>query len=194
MKKIAILGGTGSMGQAICQRLLHAQFSVIIGTRHVENKLPIVDVCSYQDSVEKADIVIFVIPYQEQQSIARIVRPFLKNQLIITAISSTDIEAFKLGSAAKQLQQELKIEIVSALQTIPSSHMKKVDQPLETLCFGNDLEQIDKAIDFFSKIKINATHAGNIENSLCAESLVSSLIFLNAKYKPKKATIHINVS
>ena len=99
------------------------------------------------------------------------------------------------GSCAKAAQEFLGkgVRVVSAFQSVAATHLDDLghDIDCDVLVCGNDPEARETVVQLALDAGMKAWHAGVIANSIVAEAMTSSLIFINNRYKIDGAGLRI---
>jgi hypothetical protein len=99
------------------------------------------------------------------------------------------------GSAGKGAQVFLgdSVRVVSAFQNVAADHLTDLSHDIDCdiLVCGNDPEAREVVVGLAVDASMRAWHGGRIENSVVAEALTSTLIFMNNRYKIAGAGILI---
>ena len=99
------------------------------------------------------------------------------------------------GSCAKAAQEFLgkAVRVVSAFQSVAATHLDDLEHEIDcdVLVCGNDPEARGVVVELVSDADMKAWHAGVIANSIVAEAMTSSLIFMNNRYKIDGAGLRI---
>lgn len=207
--KIAIVGGTGSLGGALARRLARPPISVMIGSRDreraaaaarelnreigaeaVEGKLN-------REAVGAAEIAIIAVPYEGHRQMLEELKGELAGKLVIDAV--VPLAKGKpfippAGSALQEAQQVLGSEtpVVGALHNISAVDLKSPAAPLgDVLVCGDDERAKRRVIDLLERIGARAFDAGPASHAYVVEGLTGVLIYLNRKYRSKHATVRI---
>ena len=83
--------------------------------------------------------------------------------------------------------------MVSAFQNVAADHINDIEHPIDcdVLVCGNDPAARETVVQLATEAGMKAWHAGVIANSIVAEALTSTLIFINARYRIDGAGIRI---
>ncbi|MCK4937851.1 MAG: NADPH-dependent F420 reductase [Methanosarcinales archaeon] len=209
--KIAILGGTGSIGGGLALRWAMGH-EIIIGSRKYEKAELTADEyikvleeagnnctisgCANADAVKEADIIVLSVPYEHIESTIETIKPNLENQIVISIVVPMEkAGCFKYktplsGSAAMQIRNLLPngVKLVSAFHNVSAKKLYMIDKKLDMDVFicGDD----DKANNVVCKLvkdinKLKPLIAGPLEVSSMVESLTPLLVNLAIYNKMK---------
>jgi len=153
------------------------------------------------DACRDANIVILTVPWKHHASVLTTIREALQGKILIdptVPLDPSDVTRVHLpprGTAAVQSQRFLgdRVRVVSAFQNVAAVHLMG-DAPLpdcDVLVSGNSRAAREIVVDLATDIGLRAWHAGPIENSAVAESLTSTLLFINRYYKIRGAGIRV---
>jgi NADPH-dependent F420 reductase len=209
--KIAILGGTGSIGEGLALRWA-LKHEIIIGSRKCEkaeiaaNKYRNVleeagESCSIlgcinPDAVDRADVIVLSVPYEHVMSTIEMVKPNLSDQIIISIVVPMKKNGWfnyippAAGSAAMEIKRELPqgVKIVSAFHGVAANKLCTIKKKLDMDVFicGDDEEANRIVCGLVHDIpELRPMIAGPLEVSYMTESITPLLINL-AMYNDKK--------
>jgi len=209
---IAIIGGTGDMGNGLAYRWAQAGYPVIIGSRKQERavasaeslkeRVPNAEI-SGQDNASaasNAEIVLLTMPYEHRDATIKEIRDSVTGKLVIDATvplkppKVARVQLPECGSAVVETQRLLgkEVQLVSAFQNV-GAHNLLHDMPIQcdVLVTGDEPEARERVIELAKDAGITAWHAGPLANSAAAEALTSVLIHINKRYKFPGAGIKI---
>jgi NADPH-dependent F420 reductase len=202
--KIAILGGTGSIGQGLAVRWAQ-NHDIIIGSRQCEkaesaaneytNVLKKFDMacnisgCINQDAVGQADVVVLSVPYEHVISTIESIQADLKDQIIVSIVVPMKKDGYfkydqpAAGSAAMVIKSALpeSVKLVSAFHSVSAKKLCKIKEKLDMDVFicGDDEHANQVVCDLVREIpKLRPLIAGPLEASSMLESLTPLLINL----------------
>lgn len=212
-KTIAVIGGTGALGQGLALRWARAGLPVIIGSRERHKaedaarqgneklQLDTIRGMANVEAARSADMVAIAVPFSQHASILEALREAVQGKIVIDAtvpLNPPKVKTVNLpagGSAAKAAQEFLgpDARVISAFQNVAAAHLQDLDHHIDCdiLVCGNDPEARQEVIDLVEAAGMRGWEAGRIENSVIAEALTSGLIFINGKYKLEGAGIRI---
>jgi len=199
---IAVLGGTGALGQGLARRWAGAGYSLILGSRSPERAAAAagemragatasVEGCGNAEAVVGADIIVLAVPYAGRDEILEAVREGARGKVFVDATVplSPPVARVSLppeGAAGRATQEFLgdDVKVVSALQNVAADHLTDPDHDIDcdVLVCGNDRGACECVIELVEALGLRGWHAGRIENAAAAEALTSVLIFINRRY------------
>jgi NADPH-dependent F420 reductase len=213
--KIAILGGTGDIGEGLAIRLAQ-KHQIIVGSRDAAKAKEAVDKynellkkrglkddirgMSNVDATKSADLIILAVRYQFAIDTLQSVAGDLDGKVIISPIvpmSKTKLCAYtppEKGSAAKHMCSVLppEIRMVVAFQTLPAPRLANLDDPLgfDVIVCADDEEAKKVVMDLVKDLgDMRALDGGGLEEAKLVESLTPLLINLAIRNKTKPLSI-----
>ncbi|MEK9649412.1 MAG: NADPH-dependent F420 reductase [Gammaproteobacteria bacterium] len=198
--KIAILGGTGSLGTGLARRWIKAGHEIIIGSRSKDSALkatqaldlPDANACLNEEAARIGDIACLTVPFAHQVSTLETVKEELRYKILVDAtvpLVPPKVMRVQLpagdGCAAMIAQRILgeEVSVVSAFQNI-SAELLQSSHPIncDVLVCGDRREDRETVISLISDMGLKGWHAGPLCNSAAAEALTSVLIAINKNH------------
>ncbi|MFA4934239.1 MAG: NADPH-dependent F420 reductase [Candidatus Methanoperedens sp.] len=199
--KIAILGGTGRIGEGLASRWA-ARHEIYIGSRDVDKAKDAacgysckltdqglecqIDGKSNKEAVEKADVAVLSVPYEAALGLIECLRPVLKVQIIISLVvpmkknGSFEYTPPEDGCAALRIQNLLpEVKVVSAYHNLSYRKLCKLDLEIKAdvvICSDHeDAKQV--VMDLTREIRsVRPLDGGPLKESRMIESLTPFLI------------------
>ena len=212
-KKITIVGGSGALGAGLAKRWARKGHQIIIGSRdekraseaaiRLNNEAGTKSIIGLEnkEASENGEIVVLTVPFSNHMSTLRLIAPVLDNKILIDVTvplvppKVRTVHIPEGGSCAKAAQEFLgkSVRVVSAFQSVAATHLDDLEHEIDcdVLVCGNDPEAREIVIGLASDANTKAWHAGVIANSIVAEAMTSSLIFMNNRYKIDGAGLRI---
>jgi NADPH-dependent F420 reductase len=206
---VAIVGGTGNLGNALALRLAAPGVKVIIGSRDAQKAQNVVAKLKprmragelagmeNREAVKQGEFVVVAVPYEGQ---ARMVED-LKGQLAGKIVIDTVVPLKKgkpfvppAGSALLEAQSILGGEapVVGALHNVSAVDLGDIDSHLGDVLVCGDSEDAKKQVmEIIRRIGARAFDGGPAANAYVIEGLTGVIIHLNKKYKSKHGSIKI---
>jgi 8-hydroxy-5-deazaflavin:NADPH oxidoreductase len=208
--RVAVVGGTGSFGKAVAQRLVDAGIEVVIGSRDAEraaeaaakvrDAVPDADVegLGNEDAAARGPIAFLTVPFRAQSETLNNLRDALEaGQTLVdctvplaAAVSGKATRSLGVwqGSAAQQAQEMVPegITVVSALHTVGAPTLADLDVVLDedVLVCGDKKRDKAPVARLIERIEgLRAVNAGPLETARIAEQLTPLLISINVRYK-----------
>ena len=206
--KIAILGGTGSLGLGLASRWIRSGHEVLIGSRTIESaksacgKLNINEDQGMLnlDAANLADIACLTVPFSFQLDILSEVKDALSGKILIDGtvpLVPPKVMRVQLpdeGCAAIRAQTYLgdSVQVISAFQNI-SAELLQTDAEIDcdVLVCGDKRDSREQVIALVNDAGLTGWHAGPLCNSAAAEALTSVLIAINKNHTIKHSGIKI---
>ena len=210
--KLAIIGGTGSLGSGLALRWAKAGHQVTIGSRDAARAANVAgelsgkagEQISGTDNASAAmigELVVMAVPYASHASTLESMTSHLDGKIFVDVtvpLVPPRVRTVHLpegGSVAKNVQSKLgeNVRVVSAFQNVAAAHLSDLDHSIDcdVLVCGNDKAARAVVVRLAEDDYMKALHAGSIDNSAVAEALKSVLIFMNSSYKIDGAGIRI---
>ena len=212
-KKITIVGGSGALGAGLAKRWARKGHQIIIGSRdekraseaasRLNNEAGTSTIVGMENRVasENGEIVVLTVPFSNHMSTLSLIAPALDNKILIDVTvplvppKVRTVHIPEGGSCAKAAQEFLgkAVRVVSAFQSVAATHLDDLEHEIDcdVLVCGNDPEAREVVVGLASDADMKAWHAGVIANSIVAEAMTSSLIFMNNRYKIDGAGLRI---
>jgi NADPH-dependent F420 reductase len=206
---VAIVGGTGSLGNALALRLGAPGVKVIIGSRDAEKAQNAVESlkpkmragelagATNQEAVKEADFVVIAVPYEGQAGMVQVLKGQLGGKIVIdTVVPLKKGKPFvpPAGSALLEAQAILGNEapVIGALHNVSALDLGNVDAHLgDVLVCGDNEEAKQKVMEIIRRIGARPFDGGPAANAYVIEGLTGVIIHLNRKYKSKHGSIKI---
>ena len=210
LPKIAVVGGTGSLGSGLARLWAMAGYPVVIGSRSKERaeaaaqdlggSPATVQGDTNREAARTGDIVTVTVPYSSHDSIIDEIKPYVAGKVVVIAtvpfigpkLSVVQLPA--AGSPAVVTQRQLgpEVHVVSAFHTVGATKLhggEKAD--CDVLVFGDDRMARKRIIALADVVAARGVDGGSLANSIAAETLASVLIAINRRYKVSSAGIRI---
>lgn len=221
MVKIAVVGGTGGVGEGFSLRFAANGHDVYVGSREREKAETAAE--NYRqrlkneskieakitglpnaDAVKVADVIVLAIPYEHlQKTLDTMEKKFLEEKIVISPIvpMKEDDGVFgyaqpAIGSAAQDVQAQLpKSKVVSAYHNVPAKRLADYGKPLErydVIMCGNDEGAKDAVAGFIKEMGAQPYNAGPLGVSCMIES-ITPLLRNAAKFSNSKKSLSIKL-
>ena len=208
--KIAILGGTGSIGEGFALRWA-GKHDILVCSREVEKAVNAADEytgmlsdkgmfccgitgCKNEEAIEKADVVVLSVPYQGVIQLLKDLRPLFKNQIVISLVVPMKKNTWfeytppKQGSAALEIRENLPVgvKVISSYHNVSAKKLANLDLVLDydvVIC-GDDVDAKKTVMELTHEIKsLRPLDGGGLSSSYMIESLTPFLINLAIRNK-----------
>lgn len=206
--KIAIIGGTGSIGEGFALRLA-SKHDIVICSRDVDRAIKAADDytgtlldkgmlccsitgCGNETAIADVDMVILSVPHKSMVSMLEMLHPFFKNQILISMVvpmqknDKFEYTPPEHGSAALEIKSILPdtVKIVSAYHNVSAKKLANVELTLDcdVVVCSDDEDAKKTVMDLTREIKdLRPLDGGGLESSYMIESLTPFLINLAVK-------------
>ena len=203
IEKIGIIGGSGSLGFALSNRLIKESFKVMIGSRSPEKVTSKIDeigkdldvqnlkVQGIGQTARESELIFLTVPFSAHHKTVLEIKPFVQGKIVVdTTVPLVPPKVARVqlpdsGCVARMTQEILgnDVHVVSALHNVAATELAKSQTTdVEVMVFGNNKEARETVIQLISKISLKGWHCGSIDNAVVAESLTPVLIFMNKFY------------
>jgi len=189
--KVAVIGGTGSMGNALARHLAKG-YEVIIGSRDPAKAAAAAkgiggaSGADYRGAARAADAVVFSIPYGAMGQAADLAGE-VSSKLVISVINPMKMEggllryALKEGSAAEELARMLPhSRVATAFNNVPSGFLKdEVVPPVDILVAADSKETYEEAAKLVVSIReMRPLYAGPLAVARIVEEITPLVLNL----------------
>lgn len=203
--KIAILGGTGSIGEGFALRWAE-KHEILLCSREIEKAVKAagdysgtllskgllccgITGCSNETAIGDADVVVLSVPYQGVVPLLKTLKPYFENQIVISLVVPMKKNKWfeytppKQGSAALEIQEILPetVKVVSAYHNVSAKKLAALDLSLDydVVVCGDDDGAKRTVMELTHEIKnLRPLDGGGLESSYMIESLTPFLINL----------------
>ncbi len=203
--KIGILGGTGSIGEGFALRWAE-KHDISICSREVDKAVRAageytgtlldkemhccgITGCTNETGIKDVDVVVLSVPYQGVISLLKSLKPYFKDQIVISLVVPMKKNIWfeytppKQGSAALEIKDVLpkSVKIVSAYHNISAKKLANLDIALDydVVVCGDDEGAKRTVMELTREIKnLHPLDGGGLASSYMIESLTPFLINL----------------
>jgi 8-hydroxy-5-deazaflavin:NADPH oxidoreductase len=203
--KIAILGGTGSIGEGFALRWV-SKHDILICSREVDKAIKAageyegtiknkgllccgITGCSNESGIKDVDVVVLSVPYQGVISLLKNLSPLFKSQIVISLVVPMKKNKWfeytppAQGSAALEIKDVLpkSVKVVSAYHNISARKLLDLELSLDydVVVCGDDEEAKRTVMELTKEIKnLHPLDGGGLASSHMIESLTPFLINL----------------
>jgi 8-hydroxy-5-deazaflavin:NADPH oxidoreductase len=205
--KIAVIGGTGSLGSALAWRLARAGHHVIIGSRTAESAAAKADELGHgltgmsnAEAALAADIVFVTVPFAAQASTLEDIKAHVAGKIVVdTTVPLVPPKVMRVqlppeGSAAitAELMLGEGVRVVAGFHNVAAHKLAQdIDVDCDILVFGDEKAARAEIVALADQIGLRGVHGGALVNAAAAEAMTSLLIFINKTYQVDGAGIRI---
>jgi NADPH-dependent F420 reductase len=203
--KIAIVGGTGKLGQGLGLRAVHSGHDVTLGSRDADRARetaalldPAIGGQSNRDAAEGSDAVFLSVPYAAHRGTIEPLREVLAGKLVIDAtvpinpFSPRELRTDSGRSAAEEADEILggNAAVFAAFQTV-SFHTLRQDEVQTDILLAGDPDRKDDALALIRSLNVHPVYAGPLRSARHLEHMTLLLIAINKHHKIKNAGLKI---
>ena len=206
MAKIAVVGGTGDLGNAIAKCLVaRTGHQVSIGSRLAESAAKAAAALGEgvgsgvnAEVAAAADIVIVTVPYAAQAGTLQGIRDAVAGKIVVdTTVPLMPPKVMRVqlpaaGSAAQEAREILgeDVRLVTAFHNVAAHKLAEGhDVDCDVLVFSDDVEARAAVVSVVADMGMRGLAGGALANSAAAEALTSLLIFFNKTYQADGAGV-----
>jgi NADPH-dependent F420 reductase len=194
--RIAIIGGTGSFGRALAERMHALGEDVVIGSRDSSRAKEIAAVigvegaANYQ-AVEGADLVVLAVRSNAALETARALAPNLGTTPLLCVASDltfTDhgvLPGRQTYSLAEHVDRIVDGPVAAGLQSLAAAHLAQTEPPEEdVLVCGDDPRAKEPSLELAGRlVRGRAIDAGPLANARALEGMTAVILNVNRRYK-----------
>jgi 8-hydroxy-5-deazaflavin:NADPH oxidoreductase len=194
--RIAIMGGTGSFGRALAERLNALGREVVIGSRDASRAREIAAVIGVEgaanaDAAADADLVVLSVRSNAALETARALAPVLGTTPLLSVASDLTftengvLPGRESRSLAEAIQDAVDAPVAAGLQSLAAIHLTSPNPPDEdVLVCGDDERAKQLSLELASRlIRGRAIDAGPLANARALEGMTAVLLNVNRRYK-----------
>lgn len=206
MARLAILGGTGTLGFGLAIRFCAAGHDVVIGSRVAARATAVAERLKLHnargaanaDAAGASDIVVLAVPHEGHADLILSLAGVLDGKIVVDAtVPMGPAQTYApppAGSAAAETQALVPgARVVAAFHTLSGRLGAEKDRPLDqdVLVCGDDPEARATVIDLVGSIGARGVDAGGLASAATIEALAVLVIGLNIRYKRRSLGIRI---
>lgn len=194
--KVAVVGGTGSFGRALAQRLKALGHEVAIGSRdaaRARERAGVIGVSGGRNAevVRGVDLVVLAVQSTAAVDTARELADAIGETPVLCVASDlrfTDegvLPGRNQGSIAEDVAALVKGPVASGLQAIPAVHLAHPEPPDEdALVCGDDGRAKERALELAEGLVAGrALDAGPLANARALEGMTAVILHVNRRYR-----------
>jgi 8-hydroxy-5-deazaflavin:NADPH oxidoreductase len=194
--RIAIMGGTGSFGRALAERLNALGREVVIGSRDASRATEIAAVIGVEgaanaDAAADADLVVLSVRSNAALETARALAPVLGTTPLLSVASDLTfaengvLPGRESRSLAEAIKDVVDAPVAAGLQSLAAIHLTSPNPPEEdVLVCGDDERAKQLSLELASRlIRGRAIDAGPLANARALEGMTAVLLNVNRRYK-----------
>ncbi|MDT8320168.1 MAG: NADPH-dependent F420 reductase, partial [Xanthomonadales bacterium] len=209
---IAVIGGTGRLGQGLVWRWARAGYSVLIGSRDPRRAAQAAEALKARSSKARirgdsnaavaaaADVVVLTVPYAHHRVALLAIRDMLAGKILVDTTVPLQpaapgrVQLPSQGCAALEAQRLLggKVTVVSAFQNV-AAQLLQTDALIDcdVLVTADEASARDAILELVVAAGMRGWSAGPLANAVAAEALTSVLIQINGSGRARHAGLRI---
>ncbi len=210
---LAVIGGTGDLGNGLARRWAAAGYPVVIGSRAAERgaaaaqeicrDLDVTSVSGTDNGSAAAvgDIVVLAVPKESHGVILEAIRETAAGKIVVDTtvpLNPPKVARVQLPESGTMAHATRAFfgagtRVVAAFHNVAAAHLADLNHAIDCdiLVFGDDPEARQAAVELAEAASMTAWHAGPLDNAVVGEALTSVLIFINRRYKIDGAGLRI---
>jgi 8-hydroxy-5-deazaflavin:NADPH oxidoreductase len=194
--RIAIIGGTGSFGRALAERIHKLGDEVVIGSRDPSRAAEIaavigVEGAANEDTIQGADLVVLAVRSNATLETARGLAPHLGTTPLLSVASDltfTDhgvLPGRQTYSLAEHVARIVEAPVAAGLQSLAAAHLTQLEPPDEdVLVCGDDPRAKEPSLELAGRLVTGrAIDAGPLANARALEGMTAVILNVNRRYK-----------
>jgi NADPH-dependent F420 reductase len=194
--KVAIVGGTGSFGRALVERLVALDHQVVIGSRDADRAAELAAVYGVEgranaEAVRGVDLVVLATKSSAALDTARELAGAIGQTPVLCVASdlsfeSTGVLPGRLGtSLAEELAEILDGPVAAGLQSLAAASLMQTEPPDEdALVCGGDDEAKRLGLELAGQLVAGrAIDAGPLANARALEGMTSVILNINRRHR-----------
>jgi 8-hydroxy-5-deazaflavin:NADPH oxidoreductase len=192
--KVTIVGGTGTFGRALAQRLQEVgQDEITVGSRDSERARTAADELGVDggrndEAVRDADLVVLAVKSNATLATAMELADAIGKTPVLCVASDLRFTADGVlpgkhqGSLAEEVARVVRGPVASGLQSFAAANLAEGD-PGDALICGDDAGAKGLALELASRLSDRAIDVGPLANSRALEGMTSVILNVNKLYK-----------
>ena len=192
--RVAIVGGTGSFGRALAQRLHEVgEDEVLIGSRDIERAKSAAEDLGVtgarnEDVVADADLVVLAVKSDATLTTAQELAAAIGKTPVLSVASDLRFKENGIlpgrhqGSLAEEVAKIVRGPVASGLQSFAAVNLREGDPGDALVCGGDDLAK-ELALELAGRVGARAVDVGPLENSRALEGMTAVILNVNKRYK-----------
>ncbi|MBA2461117.1 MAG: NAD(P)-binding domain-containing protein [Actinobacteria bacterium] len=193
--KVAVVGGTGSFGQAVAKRLLDAGIEVVIGSRDAERARESAAALGAEgatnaDAVHGADLVLLAVKAEAAVDTASELREAIGSTPVLSVAAELSFgpggvkPTEEATSVAQRIQDVLDAPVVAGLHSLAAASLAEAPPDEDALVCGDDAEAKAVALELARRlVSGRAIDAGPLASARALEGMTAVIVNVNKRYK-----------
>jgi 8-hydroxy-5-deazaflavin:NADPH oxidoreductase len=194
--RIAVLGGTGSFGRALAQRLRDQGHEVAVGSRDEARAQEVAATIGTEGGtndavVQDAELVVLAVRSAAAIATARELADAIATRPVLCVASDLVftkegvLPGRSEGSIAEDVAAIVRGPVVSGFQALPAAHLARPEPPdQDVLVCGDDAETKEVALELGERLVAGkAIDAGPLANARALEGMTAVILHVNRRYR-----------
>ena len=193
--KVAVVGGTGSFGQAMAKRLVDAGIEIVIGSRDAERAraaaAPLgAEGAANEDAVVGVDLVVLAVKADAALDTARELRAAIGTTPVLSPCAELVFgpggvkPCVEATSIAERIQGELDAPVASGLHSLAAANLASAPPEEDALVCGDDPAAKELALELAGRlVSGQAVDCGPLASSRALEGMTAVIVNVNKRYK-----------
>ncbi len=193
--KVAVVGGTGSFGQAVAKRLVDAGLEVVIGSRDEERAREVAEPlgaegASNDDAVRGVDLVVLAVKADVAVETARDLRQSIGSTPVLSVCAELSFgpggvkPTHEPTSIAQRIQDELDAPVASGLHSLAAANLAEAPSDEDAFVCGDDATAKELALELAGRlVSGRAVDCGPLASSRALEGMTAVIVNVNKRYK-----------
>jgi NADPH-dependent F420 reductase len=193
--KVAVVGGTGSFGQAVAKRLVEAGVDVVIGSREAararEAAEPLgAEGAANEDAVAGVDLVVLAVKSDAAVDTARELRGAIGSTPVLSPCAELSFgpggvkPTPEATSIAERIQAELDAPVAAGLHSLAASNLAEAPADEDALICGDDAAAKGLALELAGRlVSGSAVDCGPLASARALEGMTAVIVNVNKRYK-----------
>lgn len=193
--RVAVVGGTGSFGTAVAQRLVDAGIEVVIGSRDAERARVTAagigcEGANNDDAVRGVDLVVFAVNADAAVGTARDLRQSIGSTPVLSVCAELSFgpggvkPTAEATSVAQRIEDELDAPVVAGLHSLAAASLAEEPPDEDALVCGDDVPAKALALELAGRlVSGRAIDAGPLDSARALEGMTAVIVNVNKRYK-----------
>ena len=193
--RVAVVGGTGSFGQAVARRLVDAGIEVVIGSRAAERAreaaAPLgAEGATNEDAVRGVDLVLLAVKAEAAVDTARELRQAIGTTPLLSVAAELRFgpggvkPTEEATSVAQRIQDVVDAPVVAGMHSLAASNLAEEPPDEDVLVCGDDPDAKALALDLAGRVCAGrAVDAGPLASARALEGLTAVIVNVNKRYR-----------
>jgi len=193
--KVAVVGGTGSFGQAVATRLLDAGMDVVIGSRDPERARESATAlgaegAANREAVREVDLVLLAVKAEAAVETARELRQAIGRTPVLSVAAELSFgpggvrPTEEATSVAQRIQDVLEAPVAAGLHSLAAASLSQAPPDEDAFVCGDDAEAKALSLDLAGRlVSGRAIDAGPLASARALEGMTAVIVNVNKRYK-----------